>query len=472
MAQILSWIGGIALTVILPRYLGDVNLGKFAVAFAFTQLIGLMADLGSGTYLTKEVARNRAAAASLVMDALGMRLPLMLAAVAVTIVGANLAGYDPITKQIVYVLSLGIVVGALANLAFGTLQGLQQMTPLAVNSVLTRLGYAGLAALLLVGGGGPVEVAVAWVTSLLLGLVLGVWVLLRLVRLSPRIDWRASRCILLGGLPFFVWQAALMVYGQVDSVLLAFLAHDAVVGWYSAAYRIVTIPVFLPTIIVTVVFPALSAAATDHRTFNRIARRAVHVVALVGIPMALGIMLLPDKLIAVLRYPESFNNSTVPLMLLALSIPLIGVDMVIGTVLNTRDRQRQWAMTAVAAAVLNPTLNILAISHTQAAYGNGAIGAAAITTLTEVFMMAVGLRLLPRGVFDGATLRGVLKCLAAGTIMAVCVWATRDYLLIVPVLAGALVYGGSCFALGIVTGDDVKKIALHVSGHPSVAGVR
>src|SRR4051794_14820554 len=55
--QVLSWIGAIALTVVLPRQLDDVNLGKFAFAMAFTQLVGLVADLGTPTYLTKELAR-------------------------------------------------------------------------------------------------------------------------------------------------------------------------------------------------------------------------------------------------------------------------------------------------------------------------------------------------------------------------------------------------------------------------------
>src|SRR5207237_1441011 len=75
-AQIFTWIGSAALTVLLPQYLGDANLGKLTLAMALTQLLGLITDLGSTSYLTKEVARDPQRAASLTLNLLLMRVPL------------------------------------------------------------------------------------------------------------------------------------------------------------------------------------------------------------------------------------------------------------------------------------------------------------------------------------------------------------------------------------------------------------
>src|SRR5262249_50393352 len=201
------------------------------------------------------------------------------------------------------------------------------------------------------------------------------------------------RTIFLGGLPFFVWQAALVIYGQTDALILSMLTRDAVVGWYAAAYRIVTIPLFMPTIIMTVVFPALSAATHDRRAYSAIAQRALRVVLLARTPIVVGVMLPPGRLLDQLGYPAEFDPSIVPIILLAPHVLLVGIDMVIGTVLNTRDRQRQWAMAGVAAAVFNPALNLLLIPLAQSRLGNGAIGASTVTTLTELFMLVIGLRL-------------------------------------------------------------------------------
>jgi len=98
--------------------------------------------------------------------------------------------------------------------------------------------------------------------------------------------------------------------------LLSILTGDAVVGWYAAAYRIVMLPAFTPMIVTTVTFPALSAASRDPSQFAALARRSVHLVALTTIPMAIGIFMLPDKLIDVLGYPAVFAHSIVPIMLL------------------------------------------------------------------------------------------------------------------------------------------------------------
>jgi len=460
-AQGLTWIGGAALAILLPRFLGDVNLGKYTFAFAITTLIGLGADLGLATYLTREVARDNKAASRITTAVLLIRVPLSLLAGAIAIVSAYLLGYDELTRSVLYVLSLNILVVSVSGVVFGALQGLHRMKVLAVTNVLNKLGYAGLAAALLFGGAGPFELAMGYLTVGVLTLAIGTVVMLKRIKLTLNLDRRLYWTLLVGGAPFFVWQAALLVYGQIDMVLLSFLTSDAVIGWYAAAYRIVMIPVFVPTIIVTVIFPALSAAR-EALEFNMLARRAVHAAGIVTIPMALGIMLLPDKIIQLLGYPETFSHSSLPLMLLAPHLPVAAIDVMIGCVLNTRDKQRHWALTGVAAAALNPLLNVVAIPITQQMFGNGAIGAAAITTVTELFMMAVGLRLLPAGVLNRATLIDLLRMLGAGLAMAGVVFLTRELPIVVPIVLGALVYLGSCLLLRAVSLGELNQVRLHL----------
>lgn len=460
-AQVFSWGGAIALAIVLPRYLGDEHLGKLAFALACTEFIGLAADLGGATYLAKEIARAPTRAGALTANALAMRLPLSLLIAGVAMVAVSHAGYDPLTRQVLLLLCLGAVLGTAAKVVGATLQGLQQMKPLAAMPLVTKLGYAALAAAFLLHGAGLLTVAAASVAGTALGLAIGTGALLRRVRLPRRLDAAACWAILAGGLPYFIWQAALIVYGQIDSVVLSLLTRDAVVGWYAAAYRIVTIPLFMPVIISTVIFPALAAAA-DLPTYARIAQQAVRVVVLASLPIVLGIMLLASRIIELFGYPSSFASSIAPMILLAPHILLVGVDMMIGTVLNTRDRQRQWALAAVAAAVLNPLLNLAAIPYTQAVYHNGAIGAAAVTTLTEVFMFAIGLRLLPVGIFGRATSVEAAKCAAAGLGMAATVWLTRDLPIVAPVLLGAVAYGCGCLAFGAVSLGELQQVRLHL----------
>jgi O-antigen/teichoic acid export membrane protein len=231
-----------------------------------------------------------------------------------------------------------------------------------------------------------------------------------------------------------------------------------VLGWYNAAYRIISIPLFFPVIVMTVIFPALSAAAKDPALFRSIARRGVHTVVLATVPAALGLMILADKLIDFLGYPESFAGSVIPIVLLATTLPLVAVNMIVGSALAAQDRQRQWAVAGVGAAILNPALNLLAIPYTQTEFGNAGIGAAAVTAFTEVYLLIAGQYFLPRGIFDLSTVTGALKCLLAGCAMAAVVWLVRDLPILLSVPVGVLVYGGASLVLGTVSLGDVRRV--------------
>jgi O-antigen/teichoic acid export membrane protein len=446
----------------LPIYLGAGNLGKFSFAYAVATLVGLFATFGSTTFISKRVAQDPAATPVLASAALAVRLPLGVAVALATALIFSVIGHDDTTKELIYIFSLGIVLSAL-DVATACLQGLQRMGTLALSQAASKLIWAGLTALLLLHHGGAVEVAAAWAISAFASLAITYVVLLRHVRLAYRPPWGVCRQVLVGGAPFFVWSAALVVYGQIDTIMLSFLSGDRVVGWYAASYRVVSLPGFVSVIAVTIILPALAAAAGTPDVFNRIARRALHLVTLSGLPMALGIMLLPDKVIHLLHYPADFANSLIPIVLTAPHVPLIGIDMVIGTVLIVKDRQHAWAITAVAAAILNPAANLFAIPLTQRAFGNGAIGAAAVTTLTEVFMLVVGLQLLPKGVFDRADLVRVARIILAGLVMAGAVWLARDLPIVVTLIVGALSYFACAAALGQLTRADANELARYLA---------
>src|SRR5262249_43565782 len=166
----------------------DVNLGKLMFAFALTSLVGLFADLGATTYLTREVARDPANAGHLTANLMAMRIPLSAILTGATIAYAHLAGFEPATTELISVMSLGIVVIAMSSVVNGTLQGLQQMKTIAVTSVIYKLGYALMAVLLLLLGAGVVAVAVAFVVLGAIGLIYSAIALLRLVRFRPTLN--------------------------------------------------------------------------------------------------------------------------------------------------------------------------------------------------------------------------------------------------------------------------------------------
>ncbi|MEX0801681.1 MAG: flippase [Dehalococcoidia bacterium] len=485
-SQAITMAGSATLAIMLPRYLGDTNLGKFAFASAFTAILGVMTSLGAGLYVTKEVARDPSRALSYTANAIAMRVPFLIAAVAIGFVVVNMAGYDELTKDITYILLLGVGFIAVYEIVAAALQGLQEMRLVARAQVAGVVLTAAAVVALLLSGFGPLAVAMAYVAGMAMGLSVGTFALLRRTGLPITSGRRLAvgarraftnfglwRTIFFGGLPFFVWQISLLIYGEVDRVMLSLMTEDAVVGWYAAAYRIASFPTFIPVIVMTVAFPALANSSRgDRGTYNSIVRRALQVVLIATIPFSTGLMLLAHRVPDVLGYPSEFGHSVPLMVILSLHIPIMAADMILGTALNAADKQKQWAIMGVTAACLNPALNFLLIPITDSAYGNGAIGSAAATVTTEVYMMVMALWLLPRATLNGATLTIVLRALVAALAMAAVVWLLREEFIIVPVIAGAAVYGAACLALRVVQLSDLRQLREYVIERQRRAGLQ
>ncbi len=458
LAKVVSWIAGTTLLVLLPRYLSDENVGRLVLGSVLVTLIGTTTELGITTYLAREIAREPERADSLIGNAMAMRIPLSLLGLILTVAVASVAGYDDLTKQVVYLFCIGYLVAPLSTVVNGALQGFHQMKAMACYSaLLSSLNFAAAVVIIHVGGG-LVELVLAEVVTGVIALAIATRVMLRFTRLSLRFEGRTWRAIVLGGLPFFTQAAGTLAYSKIDVLQLSWMTNDAVVGWYGLAYRLMGIPVFVPATIMMVSFPALAATVSDRVRFQAMARRAIRLVVFASLPMGVGIMVLADKLIVLLGFSEGFANAVILLVILAPHIVLIGVNMQIGTVLNASGGHWKWTTIAIAAAGLSSLANLMAIPVTQALWGNGAIGAAIVTVLTETFLFAASLRLLPAGLLDTATAARAAKCLVAGGMMALALWALRDLSLFLLVPLGAVLYLATAVALRAVSLDDLREL--------------
>jgi len=461
-AQLITMVASAAAAILLPRYLGEDGLGRLAFAVGVTGLLAAFADPGITVFVSKSLARDGAAARGLLGNGIGMRIPLGLAVSALALLIATL-GQRGSLRDLVLLCCVAVFIEGVGGVMFGALQGLQRMRWMAVSLITGKVAFVVVALTLAVAGFGPNGVAVGMIASVALAAGVNAFGLRGAASLVPRFDMTRWKQIVRGGLPFYLWQASVTVYGGIDVVILGLLSGDVVLGWYAAAYRVVLIPAFVPTIVMTAIFPALTAAAADRAQFFKLAQRAVHGVLLLTLPMALGMFVLADQIVAMLGYPPGFANSVLPMRLLALHIPLAAVDTLIGTALNAYDRQRRWALAAVAAALLNPTLNLVAIPLSQQLMGNGAVGAAAVTTITELFMLVAGLIMLPRGVFDRATVRRIARVGLAGAAMSAVLVPLHGISIAVLVVGGAVTYGLACLALGAVSIDELRDVWCQVA---------
>ena len=151
----------------------------------------------------------------------------------------------------------------------------------------TSGGAAGLFVLL--NGGSLLQFAFVFNIACIVPLVANFIFLRPELSRNRRFDFALWKQILVGGFPFFIWSALLVVYGTIDIPLLEAFTNNETVGWYALAYRWVSMPVFFASTVATAFFPAFSAQSVrPRRSSPNTANRALHLVALIATPVPSG----------------------------------------------------------------------------------------------------------------------------------------------------------------------------------------
>jgi O-antigen/teichoic acid export membrane protein len=394
--QPVTWAAGAAWAIWVPQLLGDQRLGQYAVLTTIASLLGTAAALGVPEFLIRQVATHPDEAEVNGGRALVLLVALGSAASVLLIVALHLVGAQIATGYLLPLALAGMVIAVAERILMAVALGQHRWASYGwLNAGNVALGTALGIAVLALGGDLTSYLSVVLATGAATLLATS-----RLVRVSVGrgvLDLRRMLVTVRGGLPFFGWNVALSVYGEIDKILLALLASQTVVGWYAAAYRIVFLPGFVVTLIVTPLLPVLSGHANDRVVFRETLRRSLDLVLITTVPLTVVIIGLAPMIPNALHWPAEFAACVPLMMILALHVPLVGVDVMLGTALVALHREVRWLGVGVIAAIFNSSLNLLLIPPVQASTGNGAIAAATITVLTEVLMLGGALTLLPRG---------------------------------------------------------------------------
>jgi len=454
--QPLTWAVSLLCVVLLPRYLGAHGLGEYTVAITIANLTAIVTAFGLPSLLVRQIAQSpRAPRAYIGAGVVFVAAASTLAAVVLSLLLPR-AGL-PVRSNLLAIVLAGMVFANIQAIVLAALLGQERHGLYAWLNAGTVAISATAGLSILAAGGGIVMFAAAGVATSAVALVVG-WKLsnLRLTRMafSPTL-WQS---VVRAGIPFLGWNLAVNVYGQIDQILLAFLSRAAEVGWYAAAYRIIAIPVFIPTLIATPLLPALSRRTGDSELFARMLRGSFLAAMVLTVPIAAMIIALAPSIPGILHWPGEFDHSVPLMMVLALHEPFVAADMVLATGLAALRRERQWLFVGLVACVANPTLNIVFIPLMERHFQDGAFAAAVITVGTELLMFVGALRLMPSGILSRGVAMAASRVVLAGIVMWLVTAWLREGSLLAAVVAGGLTFAAAVLVLRAVAADDLKTL--------------
>jgi O-antigen/teichoic acid export membrane protein len=431
---------GFAATVYVARVLGAGYFGAIELAGAIVLYFSRVADGGFDLGLgVREVAANPEQLDRLVSPALTLRsLVSGLLVVLVSLTGFALLPRIEATVLAAYSLTL-LAVGMSTRWVH---VGIERARVVAVARTIGEIIMVLLIVSFVSDSDDVIRVPLARFAGEILASLLLLAVLIRRgVRLRPRFDWNLIRPLARRALPLVLSALLGLMIFNMDLILLRVFRTSVHVGYYAAAYALISFLANLSLAYGLSLLPALTRLEQESEKRRRVFQTAFAHAFAVGLPVAAGATLLAGPIIQ-LVFGAEYAEAALPMAIVIWSIPLgTARDINVAALLALGEEGRVLRLTAIAAAC-NLVLNLLLIPPM------GIPGAAIATLITESLRMLLAARFAGVLGFCAPGLSRFWKAAVAAVVMAGAVHWVRPLGLAVAIPVGALTYTLALAALG------------------------
>jgi O-antigen/teichoic acid export membrane protein len=439
--------------VVYLRLLGRTDVGAYTFLVVFTTYLDTLLDFGLNAVLARDISRRSVGASAAFRVVSGLRLGLWLVGLPLVAIvygplreRTNISAEAALAGWVFYAALLPTVV---ARTATGLLWAAERLELTAAVSIVATLLRTALGAIVLFSGLGLVGLAA---TSLATNVVTAavLWGFATRTAMAAKGPPAGHTAWARESWPLFVNQLLQGLFFKVDALLLPGLAGNAAAGAYAAAYKVAEGAGVVSSSFTLALFPRLSRGG-DLTSAYRLALRGLLQIAF---PLAAGIALLSEPIVAVIGGRDYLPDSAVALAILIAYLPLSYANGLTQYVLIAAGRQRLLTGAFVAALAFNVAANLTLIPRF------GYVGAAWVTVASEVVLL-VPFRMAARSVAPGVSLaREARTPLLATLLMAPVIWWLRDAIHpLAAVAAGALVYPLALWSLGGIDAAQRKLLA-------------
>jgi len=460
-SQLVTWVSGFVLMLFLPRYLGSEDYGRLYVAMSITAIIQILINFGGYYMITKEVSRSRENAPYLVVNSIGIRIVFWAISIAILVLFSHLAGYTTKSRAVILVLGVSTLWVGTGGVLSSTFRGFELMRYPSLAAILERVFVTVVSVGALLLGADSLIIAIVMAVGALLNLLVSLRFTSHIVPYVPKFDWNASIELIKTSIPYFLTSIFTMIYFRVDAILISLMAPATIVGSYGAAYRFFDALMFLPFIFSTAVFPVLSRLwIKEEGGLVRTTQKSLELIILAAIPISIFVFVFSEQVIQFLFGLKEYSLSVPVLQIFSVTLILVYLDFILVNAVIASDRQRRWSIIALIAVPLNLVLNYLLIPYTQTQYGNGGLGAASTTFITESFIIINALMLVPKDILSLFRPGVPIKGLAAGILMwiSVILAGAWQFPWVVKALIGLLTYFTALLSMRTLSSTELHFI--------------
>lgn len=436
-ARVTSTLLKFLLFIWIGRILGEATLGKFTFATVFTAFFSILLSLGLDDLLVREVARDKTAASKYLGNIASLRVILSAVVFGLIALVINLMGYPQDTRLAVYIFGGYVVFSSLTSLFRANFRAFEQMQWDSLLEILESVITASVGLLLLFRGFGLIEISLVFLFASIINFIIGFRLCDgKFAKIKFGFDIEFLKTMIKNAIPFCVTMLLILSI-RMDTILLSTMKGDAIVGGYNAAYQVVLAFDPLALTFMSAVVPVISRFFISSQVMVQVAyEKSFKYLVILGFPMAVGGMILADKIILLL-YGAPFTGSIIALQILIWNILLSCMNRPMLYTLGAINRQGTSALIIIVAVAVSIGLNYLLIprwSYVGSAFATLVTG----SLLTAAFWYAAS-KYGHRLSVGRLILKPMIASLAMGAIVYVGSWLVGANLLLL-VAVGIAVY--------------------------------
>ena len=436
--------------VYLARILAPANFGKIGFAQAVVAYFLLPVNLGLTVLGVREVARDKDNIDNYASNIVTLRLMLALFSFCSLLVLVTFIRQSYEVKYLIVIYGLTLFSSAL--LTEWLFQGIEKMQFMGIARVLDKLLYGVLIFLLVRSSKELLFIPYLWLAGSLVGTGFLIFVFVkRFGKLRLRFDFSFWKSLMRRALPMGAAAIMIQIYYNFDVVMLGFIKGDKVVGWYSAAYKLILLVWGFIPIFVNAVFPLMSRYYKESqeklRTLISLATRLLSTVAL---PVGIGGTILARPIMGFF-YGEKFNPGIIGFQILIWSVVIILIRCIYEQSFLACNLEKRFMWGVSLGALTNIGLNIILIPYFSLK------GAAVATVISELVFSAYLLSYF-QVVSRIKIMSYSLKPLVAAALMGLVVYYARNLNLGLSISLGILTYSILIILLKGVTLGEMARL--------------
>jgi O-antigen/teichoic acid export membrane protein len=364
-----------AASILLVRYLGSSQLGEYGALYAYLSLYVWLATFGLESILTREAAKNREQAGSILFTGVLLSAGFSLVA---TVLALFLAPrYRSELRPLLIFAAVDVLILAPLRLPAIVFQvDLRQWYGVGIGLLRQGLGLLALVVVALLNAGltgvivgrticGVVEIALILVVTFHRGFLLRPW------RFLPTQARAYARC----GFPIAASVLAIGIYLRIDQVMLHYMTSDRVLGGYVAAVNVTELLGVLPMALMGSLFPIFSQFASHEDRFDHYLKLSFRSMMAVVFGACALVSPLAAPIIHLLYGPKLAAAAPLLAVLIWSEVPVF-FGCVFSSALVAKNLQNYLVLSTAVGAVANVLLNLVLIPRW------GALGAAWTTNIS------------------------------------------------------------------------------------------